>query len=188
MKRIRNILLLLLLVASSLACNVGSRLFNKPEDTVVVSTQAVEDLLSKVQDAESSARSGAEVELVMTESEVTSMVVYELQKQSSQPIKDIQVFLREGQVKINGVYQDSGFAFPLEVVAEPNVDDAGQLQVKLVTAKIGPMSAPDALRDQAQAMIDEAVSTAVNDRSGGNFVVTFVEIIDGNMTIRGYYP
>ena len=188
MKQMRIILLLIMLVGSSLACKLGSRVVENPLEPIAVTTEAVEELLDKVVSAQNSALSGVETELVITENEVTSLVVFQLQELQSQPVENIQVFLRDGQVLVHGLYRDSGFSFPLEVIAEPSVTESGQLKIKLVIAKIGPMAAPDVLRNQAQSMIDEAVSQAINDQSGENFKVTFVEIADGSIKIRGYYP
>ena len=187
MKQMRIILLLIVLLGSSLACNLGSRLGNSSDESIVVSPQAAENLVEKVQEAENAARSGEEVELVVTESEVTSLIMLELNKQPSTPIDDIQVYLRDGYVKVTGVYSDSGFNFPIEIIAEPGVTDSGNLQVKLISAKIGPVSAPDGLREQAQELIDRSVAEIMTEQSGGNFIVTYVDIADGNLTIRGHY-
>jgi len=188
MKQIRIILLLITLTLTSLACNLGGRLLEKPRETIPVTTEAVEGLMGKVKKLESLVQSGDVVELIITETEITSLVVFELMDQSPQPLDNIQIYLRDGQIQVFGTYRESGLSLPLEVVATPIVSAVGVLSISLDTVKIGPVAAPDVLQKQAQSLVDEVVLRAVNDRAGESFIVNNVSISDGQMIINGLIP
>jgi uncharacterized protein YpmS len=100
---------------------------------------------------------------VITEAEVTSMAAYGLQKEESVPLTEVQVYLREGKVRVTGSYRENGIALPMELIAEPVVSDDGIFRIELDSAKIGPISAPAVLRDRAQELLDEAVQQAMQE-------------------------
>ena len=187
MKQMRFILLLIFLVATSLACNLGSRTSLTSVERIPVTTEAVDNLLEKVNEFKKSSPSDGEIKLAITESEITSLAVFEMQKQQPQLVGDLQIFLRDEKVQINGVYRDGGISLPLKVVAQPKITEEGILRIELVSAQIGPLAAPDDLRAKAQSFIDEAVANEMVNQASENFVVTGVEISDGVMTIRGNY-
>jgi hypothetical protein len=155
---------------------------------VVVSTEAVESLLEKVQTAEEQAQAGGEIELVLSESEVTSLAVFELEKVDPQPLTDLQIFLRDGQMTLRGSYSDGDFTLPISMVTEPEVFSDGGFRLVLVSAKLGPISAPDLLMEQIQAMLDEQIAQALTGQAGEGFKVTQVTIADGFITLRGFAP
>jgi len=188
MNRIKPIVMIFCFMAASLACNLSARNSEKPVETIPVTTEAAGSLLDKVEAAEEQARSGGDVELVLTESEVTSMVALELQKQQPQIITNVQVHLRDGQVQLSGSYADSGMTLPLTIIAKPEVSEGGSFRIILVSAKLGPVSAPDVLTNQFQSFMDEQIADAITSQSGQQFTVTSVEIADGEIIIRGQVP
>jgi uncharacterized protein YpmS len=187
MKKLNFIVMLLALMFASLACNLSSRSTPEIAETIPVTTEAVGSLLDKLHAAEEQARSGGEVELVITEAEVTSLMAFELQKEQPQMISDLQIRLRDGQVQIKGTYKDGDLSLPLEVVAKPEVSAEGNFRIILDSAKIGPVAAPDILRNQIQALLDEQITSSL-DLAGQEYIVTSVNIADGLMTIRGRMP
>jgi uncharacterized protein YpmS len=188
MRKLKIILLLLTLTVSSLACNLGTREAEKPEEEIPVTTESVESMLGKIEEAKEQIQSGGEVEMVFTEAEVTSMVAFEIAKQQPQVIEGLQIFLRDGQLQISGDYTDGGVTLPITVIAEPEVTENGGFRIELVTAKIGPIAAPDVLRNQVQQLLDEGVADALSNQAGDRFLVTSVQIADGQITIRGSVP
>ncbi len=175
-------------MAASLACNLGARNASKPTETIPVTTEAAGSLQDKVRAAEEQARSSGEMELVLTEAEVTSAVALELQKQQPQPITNVQIYLRDGQVQLSGAYTESGMTLPLTIIARPEVSEGGNFRIILVSAKIGPVAAPDVLTRQFQSLIDDQIATVITSQSGKEFIVTSVDIADGEITIRGRVP
>jgi hypothetical protein len=89
---------------------------------------------------------------------------------------------------VTGSYRENGIVLPMELIAEPIVSDDGNFRIELDLAKIGPISAPDVLRDRAQELLDEAVQQAMQEQNGSQFIVSNVEIADGKITIRGRKP
>lgn len=189
MKQFRIILLpLLVIVATSMACNLGAKPTSEPLEAIPVTTEAVGNLLDKARAFETMVAQGGDFELTITETEITSMAAFELQNQDPAPVDDIQIYLRDGQVRFLGSYTENNIKLPFEVIASPVVTTEGGFRMELVTAKIGPVAAPDILRDRAQELIDDAVRDAMGNQVGTNITVTSVEIADGVMTIRGHNP
>jgi len=188
MKKSIFVFMAIALLAGSLACKIGSGTPQKPVETIPVTTEAAGSLQEKVQAAEEQAGAGGEVELVLTESEITSMVALELQKQPQQVVSDIQIYLRDGQVQIYGAYSDGGVSLPLVIVAKPEIPEDGSFQIVLISAKIGPVAAPDVLRESVQALLDEQIAGALSSQSGNQVVVSSVTIADGQITIRSRVP
>jgi len=179
--------IILSLLVSSLACNFG-RSALEPTATIPVSTEAVEALLDKITSAEEQVRESGELDLVLSESEVTSTITVALEKYDTVPINDVQVFLRDDRLRINGSYQDGNLSLPLAIVAQPEVSPGGQFSLALESVKLGPVSAPDVLTEELQSVMDQQVTNAVVEQVGDSFVVTEVRIDDGFITIRGYQP
>lgn len=187
MRNLKILTIILSLLVSSLACNFGRRVL-EPTATIAVSTEAVESLRDKITSAEQQVRESGELELILSESEVTSTIVLEMEKYDTVPIKDVQVFLRDDRLRINGSYQDGNLSLPLTIVALPLVSPGGQLDLTLESVKLGPVSAPDVLTEEIQSMMDQQMANAVAEQVGGSFVVTDVVIAEGFITIRGYTP
>jgi len=188
MKTLKIIVICFAFLAASLACNLGAKSLSKPTETIPVTTEAVGSLLDKVEAAKEQARSSGDVELVLTEAEVTSAVALELQKQQPQPITNIQIYLRDGQVQVSGSYTDNGLTLPLTIIAKPEVTEGGSFRIILVSAKIGPIAAPDVLTSQFQTLMDDQIASAITSQSGQQFTVTSVDIADGEIIIRGRVP
>jgi uncharacterized protein YpmS len=187
MFKIKTLLIILLLFGTSLACNLGAST-PQPTQTIAVSTEALGSLLDKIEAAAQQVQRGGEVELTLNESEVTSFFSFGMADSGSQPVSDIQVFLREGQVRVNGAYQDSGLSLPLSIVAQPEVSAGGDLRFVLVSARLGPVSAPDVLRNEIQTMLDRQLTQGLTSQAGGDIKVSSVTIADGIITITGVAP
>jgi hypothetical protein len=188
MRKFYPVWMVVMLLLSSLACNIGAQTAERPGPEIPVSTEAVESLVEKVEAAATQAVSGQEVELVLNESEITSLVVFELQAQGQQAFRDVQVYLRDGKVQFYGYYEDGDVSLPLEVVAEPSVTEGGGLQIELVSAKLGPIPAPEVLRNQFQSILDDQITPALLRQAGSTFILSSLSTADGNLTMRGRIP
>lgn len=184
MRHIQILLIILSLLVATLACNLGATT-PVPTATIAVSTEAVESLLEKLRTAEAQAQAGGEVELSVSEAELTSLIAFELAQSQPQTLSDVQVYLRAGQMQIFATYRDGDLTVPLSIVAQPEVSEAGGLRVVLVSAKLGPVTAPDVLRNQVQTLLDEQVAQSLNVYQGQTFQVSEVIIADGFLTVRG---
>jgi uncharacterized protein YpmS len=191
MRHIKILLIILSLVGAALACNLPGRAPSADEavtEPIPVTTEAVESLKEKMLSAEEQAQAGGEVELSLSETEVTSLVAFELAKNNPQLITDVQVYLRDGQVQVKGTYQDGDLSLPVSVMASPQVSSDGFVSITIDSAKVGPVSAPDVLRNQIQTLLDEQLAQLMTGQSGTEFRVSSIEIADGFITLRGSKP
>ena len=185
--RIRPFILTIsiLLPLASISCLAGSS--SKPPTPTLIpaSTQAVDELEEEVQSAIETAQSGGPIQLVITEQQLTSLAVMAVQSNPDVNIKNIQVFLRDGQVQITGQAQSRGFDLPLSIVLEISVDDGGNPHSRAVTAQVGPFSLPDSMLDQITTQLDQALMNQVIDR---DMVIDSITFANGTMTIIGHAP
>jgi uncharacterized protein YpmS len=149
--------------------------------TIPVTTQSVEDLQQEVQGAIATAQSGGQINLVLTEEQLTSLAALEMQAQPDANLSDIQVRLRDNQIQITGKAVQSGLELPLSINLSISVQ-AGNLHSSVVSASIGPFSLPDSVLNQITTQLDQALS----DQLAANMVVDQITIQSGRMTIEGH--
>ncbi len=177
------LLVLTVLLLASLACSLaGAR--QPALAPIPVSTEAVDQLEKNVQSAAATAASGGEINLTITEQQLTSAAAYALQSQPDAPIKDIQVHLRNGQMQISGRAVNEGASVSFSVVLKLSVGANGKLKYEIVSAKVGSLSLPQFVIDQITSQVDSVI-TAQLTAAAGEFVVKQVTINDGYMTIVG---
>jgi hypothetical protein len=185
-KKIRYALLGLIPIIIGLACNLPSTNFTVPEEeTSIISTQAVEELITNVGTVVEDIQNGESFNLIVTEAQLTSIINYELQSYQEYNFRDVQVFLRDGVVKISGQAEQNNIALPLTLTFSVYPDASGVPQYDILSAKIGPFDLPTVLVDQLTIAIDTAFQT--NFLPIAQQVVVETIIIDeGLMNISGY--
>ncbi|MBN2550069.1 MAG: hypothetical protein JXB15_12975 [Anaerolineales bacterium] len=173
------------LVLASLSCNYA-KVFQRPTATspVVVSTAAATEFADNLEKAAATAVSGGTVTLTVTEQQLTSAAMLELQSQSDIPVQDFEIRLRNGQIQISGQVQQDGFSLPLNIILEVNADVAGNLHSQVVSAKIGPFPLPEDILNQLTEQLDQMITDqlAVN---GMKLVIEQITIAEGSMTVTG---
>lgn len=179
----------ILLVAAALfmailACNLPGSRPNTPASSVPITTEAVQDLEQSVRSAAETAQATGEIEVVVTEAQLTSLVAFELQKQSEPVLANPQVLLRDGQVQLRGDVQQGGLNAPLEMNMTVSVDDQGRPAYKVVSAKLGPFPLPESILDQLTAQIDQAFTSQIGPEVD-KMRIDSITIADGEMKIRG---
>jgi hypothetical protein len=101
MKNIQIILVICALTAASLACTMNIGGPATPDRTIAVSTEAVGNLETQVQQALQSSQDG-QVTFVITEEQLTSLLAEKLQSNPDALITDPQVYLSDGTIQIFG--------------------------------------------------------------------------------------
>jgi hypothetical protein len=137
MKNLKTLLIILsVLVVGSLACNFGRRTAT-PLPTVPVTTEAVEDLEQSVEEAFDQAQQSGEINLVITEAQLTSAIAFEMEKNGTQGISDLQIRLQNGQIQMTAKVDASGFSATANVVMDVSVDSAGRPVLNVVSGQFG---------------------------------------------------
>jgi uncharacterized protein YpmS len=182
--RLPVIFILSILVTASLACYfTGVRQEATPEP-VPVTTEAVETLEENAQDAAKAFQDSGEINMEVTEEQLTSLVVFELQKQQDPVLQNPQVYLRDGQVQLRGDVQQGGITAPLEMNMTVSADADGRPQYEVVSAKVGPFPLPQSILDQMTSQID-AVFASQFGEDVDKIYIEQITIADGRMNIQG---
>jgi hypothetical protein len=139
-----------------------------PAATVPVSEEAAKQAQRKLDQARAQAKSTGQYRVTLTESEITSYVVVQLEQMKARgdqiPITNPQIKLTQGQMWIYGTFEtDSSTKINGLVVVSPQVQN-GKASVKIVRADLGPVPVPkpflDQLNQQIQSSLDEQSSKA----------------------------
>jgi hypothetical protein len=172
------------LAFSVLACtiNVGGPVY--PTPAVPVSTQAVEELTQAIQTAVAAGVESGEITLVITETELTSYLNYELGAQAEPFITNPQVYLRDGQIRIYGTARQGYFVATAGIILTAGIDTQGRLKLELTSADFGPLPVPSTLKDAITAAIQEAYTGPLGPVATG-FRLESITVADGAMTIVG---
>lgn len=176
------------LVIASLACNFLSRSAAPtptPQPTIPVSTASVQELEQSLNEAAEDLRQGKQVTLILTESQLTSLVASGFQNSDGPVLQNPQVYLRNGQVQLVGTVEQSGVGLPLEIQVTPRVDSSGKLAYSIDSAKIGPFPIPQAQLNQLSTELDQAIAAQMG-QGEDRIILDGITISDGTMVITGH--
>lgn len=177
------VLTIVTLVTAGLACNLPLRGTPEPTATPIpVTGSSVEELTTQVASAAATAAAGGPIVLEFTEEQLTSAAMLELQSQGDTGVRDVQVHLRDGVIRITGTANQSGFDLPLSIALSVTADAQGLPHTEVMEAKIGPLSLPQTMMDQFTTNFDQLLSARFAQEAG-NVVIESITIADGKMTI-----
>lgn len=169
------------LVVASLACNLGA---SQVEGTATPSPLTPEDMSGPVEETLEGIRSGAQVELEISEQELTSLVAEGIEAQDETPIEDPQVLLRDGQIRFLATVERQGFNLPAEVVMTVQPDDQGKPEFNVVSATIGPLPVPGSVTSELESGLNQTFASEIESRAPNTHIESIV-ISEGVMTITG---
>lgn len=173
------------LMLAGLACGLSVGGPTPPASPIPVSTEAVGELQENLAKAATNVPAGGEVNVTVTEQQLTSMVALRLQEQQQElPIRDPQVFLRDGKIQLFGVAEAGGLTANALIVISANVTPEGGVVFKAEQASFGPIPVPDNLLEQVSATINEAFTGNLGSTATG-LRITGVAIADGELSLTG---
>ncbi|MFC2052717.1 hypothetical protein ACFLV7_00235 [Chloroflexota bacterium] len=185
----KKILLLIfaLLVVISLACNFPGINQPAPEKItpIPVTTESVSDLNDNIQSVIEDIQNGGPFQLIVTESQLTSLANNEIQSYQEYQIQNVQIYLRDGHVRITGDVEQNNINLPLTIVLKLSVNGSGKPVSEIVTASVGPFQLPGSILDQLTSMMDSILVTQILP-ANKNVVIEQITINDGQMIISGY--
>jgi len=168
-----------------LACNLPSLNLFESADNIQISTQAVEELITNVDSVVESIQNGESFQLVVTEAQLASIINYELQSYQEYNVSDVQVFLRDGVIKITGQAEQNNITLPLTLIFSVYPDANGEPQYDIVSAKVGPFDLPSILVNQLTLALETAFQTSLLPSAKQVFVESII-IDQGQMKVSGY--
>lgn len=180
-KKYRYLMVLASLILASLACNLGA---SQAERTPTAPPMRLEDLEEMGEATPEGIRSGAQVELEISEEELTSLVAAGIEGQEDTPIQDPEVQLRDGQIRFLATVERQGFNLPAEVVMTVKPDAQGRPEFNVVSATVGPLPLPESVKSELESSLDEAFADQIESRAPNTHIESIV-IAGGLMTITG---
>jgi len=177
MSKILSILAILAL--ASLACNLPLGGPKPPGDPIPVSEAAAEELENIWKSVD---LANGQVELVITEEQLTSFVALKLASDPDTPIQEPQIYLRDGQVQIYGIARTENFSTPALIKLTPSLDADGRPVFTISEADFGPLPVPEALLETLSSNLNAALIGQLETLVPG-VRITRLAIADGELTI-----
>ena len=185
----RKILLIFIAVpvVISIACNFPGISQRALEEVgaIPVPSESAQNLNDNIQSVVEDIQNGEPFQLIVTESQLTSLANYELQSYQEYQIQNVQIYLRDGRVRITGDVEQNNINLPVTIVLKLSVDGSGKPDSEIVSASIGPFQIPESFLDQLTSMMDSILVTQILP-ANQNVVIEQITINDGQMIISGY--
>ena len=187
MKRKKFVTPLLAIVAllfAALACEINVGGPETPEAAIPVSTEAVFSLVDMWTAAIEGAVESGQVNLVVNESQLTSLLALRLENEADPLIQDPQVYLQGGKMQIYGKATRGNLAANVRIVLAVELTEDGVPDLILETADFGPWPVPEGMLIGLSAMLDEAFTGTLGPAAIGVRLESVV-IDNGLMALSG---
>ena len=186
MRKYQLLLILATLIFTSLACNLpGARgpKVTQPEP-IAVTTEAASQLEDNVEEAAGAVLGGAPFTLTIDEAQATLAVSLKLQSIQEPSIKDLQIYLRDGQIQVFGDVVRDGLNLPVSFAARVFASQ-GSLAYEILDARVGPFPLPESFVDELEAQLDQFILNQLSPNMR-DIVIEDITIAGGVMTITGH--
>lgn len=178
-------LLIISLVASSLACTINVGGPEYPAQTVPTSQADAQSLRDMIQQAMLTGAETGIITLQITESQLTGFMAEKLSQQANPPFSDPQILLRNGQMQMYGKITRGWFTANMLITMNVTIDEVtGQPKIQIASADFGPFPAPEGINNAISAIIEEAFTGSFGPVAVG-FRLQTISIADGIMTFTG---
>lgn len=172
-----------LLLFTTLACKT---VMGTPTPAPIpVSSEAVEELTENIQEASKTAVAGGPIELTITQEQLTSIVVQQMQTSGQeQAIENLQIHLVQDEMQFSGTVKQDNMSVQLFIALKLSVDSQGKLHTEIISAKLGPLPLPQAILDEITSQLDQNMTTQFG-WDDAQVQLKEIKIYDGYMTILG---
>jgi hypothetical protein len=185
-KRLRKLLAVLftavVMAAPALACSVflGGPEAPSPQ---ITPTQDVPSIEKSWSDATSSTSKGTVI-VIFDEAQLTAYLQEKLNANPDNNFHSVQVFLRDGRIKVYGILGTGYFSASVLISLRPEVTAQGGINLVVEQAKVGPIDLPGGLLSTLSDILTEAFTGQVGSLATG-FQVQEILVGDGKIAIRG---
>ncbi|MBI3161123.1 MAG: hypothetical protein HYZ23_01370 [Chloroflexi bacterium] len=154
----------------------------RPGDPIVPSDTAGAEAKTAIENA--LPQPGSLSTVTLSEQEVTSWLALEMKNSPDLPLREIQVYLRDGAIQIWGVVEGSADSTSTLATGTIHVDTNGQPSFELESLQVGRQMIPDFLLSQAETWLNQLLAEQINQQMSGLQVMN-VNISNGLITISG---
>jgi hypothetical protein len=152
----------------------GAEIF--PSDVVALEGKAsVEDALPQP---------GSLTTVILTEQQITSWLAMEMRNSPDLPLKNVQIYLRDGQIQVWGMVEGKENSTSALITGKINLDTNGTPSFEVESLQIGQQVIPELLLSQAEAWLNELISEKIDEKVPGLRVMN-INISSGLITISG---
>ena len=195
-----TILMIAALWLASLACRLGAQATTStPTAEAVIPIPATQEVKTPLpvhttvpQQAATQPPAGLQppanpgkLSITIGEAQLNAMVVNEVNKQSNPELTNPKIQLQNGQILVSGDVNRSGLNASFSGTLTVDVTPDGQIQYNVVSASLGPLPLPQAMRDQLATQLNDLMGTPQTS-DGQQIYVETVNIGNGVMTITGH--
>jgi hypothetical protein len=174
----------LALALGALACTVNLGGPAAPGEPIPTSEKAAQEILDAWKGAALASASTGEIRLIINEAQLTSLVSARLAEKGEPILHNPQVYLRDGQLQVYGTVRQGLFEGEVLLSVSPILDADGALAFEVTSADLGPVPAPEGIRDSLSAIITEAFAGPIGSLATG-LRVTTIAIEDGELALVG---
>jgi uncharacterized protein YpmS len=179
-KNLKILAIIIGLAVTSLSCNLMSSL--TPARVVPTlapgdAQQLQSDLAQKLNEA----MSGVPVTVVLTESQLTSLVNQQAANQQQAQLSNLQVILENNQMIITGNADTNGISGQMNITLDISTGPTGKPQLVISNAKIGGFPIPENMLTPLSTVINQAM----DGQGGEGFEIISLSIADHTLTITG---
>ena len=172
-----------LLILATLACAISLGGPKPPGDPIPVSKEAADELKHIWESATLNPVDG-EIQVILTEEQLTSYVALRLAADPDPLIQDPQVYLRDDQIQVYGDVRNGNFTAKALVKLLASVDPDGKPDFAVTEADFGPLPVPKALLSALSVSLNEAFTGQFGTVATG-IKITTLAIANGEMAIVG---
>jgi len=181
----RNILLsMLVLILSSLACNMFIGGPEYPESQIPISTETAGSVEEQLKQAIETAKETGALSFTIDEAQLTSLVAQKIASDPESFLTEPQVLLRDNEIQIFGKAKQGYFAANVRITLSAAVDENAQPKITVKSVDFGPLPAPEGLNSTVSALVNEAFTGALGPAATG-FRLENITIANGLMTFTG---
>jgi hypothetical protein len=169
---------------AAIACQIDVGGPEPPGDPIPVSTEAAGELVGAWESAVAGAAGSGNLTLLLTESQVTSYLALRLEAEEDPLLSSPQVYLRDGMIQIHGRTHQGILAADVLISVTPTLEPDGTISFEVTSADVGPLPAPETLRQSVSAMLTEAFTSPLGSLATG-FRITTLAVSGGEAALIG---
>lgn len=182
---LRILLVLLVLLGASLACNRPTSESGQPPAAEPMSDEEFQRLQEKM--AETLTGSSGGVTITITQQQINSIIAAKMEEQPEQILTEPSVALTNGNMEVYGKISQGGLSFKMKMVLKPTIDANGNPNLEVRDMSLSGIPIPDELKDQIGNLVDQAFREYLENQNN-EFQVTNITIEEGKMIITGNVP
>ena len=120
----------------------------------------------------------------LTEQQITSWLAVEMRNNPDLPLKNVQVYLRDGQIQIWGMVEGKDNSTSVLITGKTNLDTNGIPGFEIESMQIGQQVIPELLLSQAESWLNELIVKKINEQVPGLQIMN-INISSGLITMSG---